>query len=116
MNGSFSVLVAIMLVAAMISLGVAAFCWPRRNAPGGRFFILLMMATAEWALASFGEFVSVSPDVKITWSKISYLGIASLPLLWLFFAAAYTQNLQWLARVGMTLLWAFFDRRGRPGF
>jgi PAS domain S-box-containing protein len=94
-----------MLVAAIVSFGLAIYSWRRRESPGGVFFVLLMLATAEWALCSAGEFASFSIPEKILWSKASYIGISSCPVLWMLFAANYTQHTKWLSRWRMILVW-----------
>jgi hypothetical protein len=83
----------LMLAAAVISLLVAALFWQRRSSPGGWCFVLLMAATSEWALAASAEFFALSPASKILWAQISYVGILSVPPLWLLFAGHFTQRL-----------------------
>jgi PAS domain S-box-containing protein len=88
--------VGVMLIAAIIALVAAVASWRRRDSSGGWFFARLMVATAIWALASAGEFSALAPADKITWAKLSYLGITSIPPLWFLFVAQYTQRSRWL--------------------
>ncbi len=77
------------LFAAGLSLVVAALCWRRRAIPGGAALAWLMGALAIWAFAETMEMLAVPVPVKIMWSKVSYLGAATAPLLVLLFALEY---------------------------
>ncbi len=97
--------VLLMLIAAMIAFFVAIFVWNRRKAPGGRPFILLMVAIIIWASAAVGEFSVLSASAKIIWGKISYVGIVNVPPLWLLFAAQFTRRKGWQSRKQIAWLW-----------
>ena len=97
--------VIIMTISALIALGVIVYFWKRRHSPGGLYFILLMAFTAVWALASAGELASFRTGDKILFSKLSYLGIVSVPTLWMLFTAHYSQQTGWLTRTRMILFW-----------
>ncbi|MCZ7557274.1 MAG: ATP-binding protein [Bacteroidia bacterium] len=91
--------------AAIISFGVAMYVYRRRTAPGGLHFTLLMCAVGFWALTNTFEFLSQTIWLKILWSKISYLGILSIPQLWLLFALSYAHpESRWIGRRSI-LLW-----------
>jgi PAS domain S-box-containing protein len=96
--------VVVMTVAAIIALVAAGTSWRRRDSSGGWYFTLLMASTICWAISEAGEFSALSPADKITWSKFSYIGITTLPVLWFFFAAMYTQHTRWISR-GRILLY-----------
>ncbi len=86
----------IMALAAIISLSVASYSYLRRTSSNRIIFVLLMLATAEWALSSLAEFSVVGIQAKIFWSKVSYFGIATVPALWLLFCGEYTQRSFWV--------------------
>jgi signal transduction histidine kinase len=91
--------------AAVISFGVAMYVYRRRTAPGGFHFTLLMCAVGFWALTNTFEFLSQTMWLKILWSKVSYLGILSIPPLWLLFALSYAHpDSRWIGRRSV-LLW-----------
>ena len=92
----------IFLLATSVSLIVAWFAWQRRATPGGRSLALLMLALAVWSLAEAGELLATGTNAKIAWSKISYLGAETAPLLVLMFALEYTRRP--LHRHGFALL------------
>ncbi len=58
--------------------------------PGLTTFIVFILSTAVWSLSVGVTALSPSPEVQYLWSKIAYLGIASVPPLWLIFVWRYT--------------------------
>ena len=97
--------VIFMLIAAGIASVTALISWRRRKSPGGLFLFLLMVATAEWALTSAGEYSALSFADKVTWAKLSYVGIINVAPLWLLFAAHYTDRFKFSNRWRKTWLW-----------
>jgi len=96
--------VIIMFFAGAISLVLAAISW-RLKSSGGLYFVLLMVVIAEWALTSMGEISAITFSAKINWAKLEYIGIVNLPVLWMLFAAQYTQRIQWFSRGRLVLFW-----------
>ncbi len=62
-------------VAAAIALGLAAYAWPRRAAPGAAPFILLMTALAVFASFYALELAAVDLPLKLLCAQIEYAGI-----------------------------------------
>ncbi|HXV42896.1 MAG TPA: histidine kinase N-terminal 7TM domain-containing protein, partial [Anaerolineae bacterium] len=84
------------LIAAAVSIILALSAWQRRTTPGSKAFALLTLLLAEWLLGYALELGGVDLTTKIFWAKIQYLGIVSVPLLWLAFALQFTQQEKWL--------------------
>jgi PAS domain S-box-containing protein len=95
---------ALMSAAGLIALSVVALSWKRRFSPGAWDLIFVMAATCEWAFAGASEFFVFSPSAKVLCSQISYIGILSLPPLWLLFAGRFSQRL--LSARRLAWLWA----------
>ena len=94
-----------LLFTASLATAIAAAVWQRRNTPGGRPFTLLMIAVAEWSLMSALEKAVPTVGKAILCAKVEYLGITSVPPLWLMFALGYSQQAAWLTRRNVLLLW-----------
>ena len=103
-NEQFATYAVLSFLATGLSFFLAYISWQRRTAPGGRTLSLLMLAAAIWTFTAAFEALAVSPQVKIFWSKIQYLGTQSAPLLFLAFALQYSQMDHWLKRRNITLL------------
>jgi PAS domain S-box-containing protein len=93
-----------LVVAAAISTIVALYCWRRRATTGARQFVLLMLAVSVWSLSYALELSSADLSAKIFWSKIEYLGIVTIPTMWLIFALWYTGREKWLTSRNRVLL------------
>lgn len=102
--------ILIMAASALIAGGISFYAWRRRKIRGGGYFSLLMLMVAEWAVANGGELASLTLEGKIWWSKISYLGIATVGPLWLLFALDYSHEQAWLKSKRTVWLWVV------PGF
>ncbi len=95
----------VMIAAALISLGQAAWGWRRRKCAGGLYFVLLMMSVAWWAATAAAEAFSAAAASKILIAKFMYLSIASIAPLWLFFALDHGQRLRKMRPLNQALLW-----------
>jgi PAS domain S-box-containing protein len=91
--------------AIIVALLVAWACWQRRDAPGARAFAVLMLAVAWWAAFRALEGAAQAYDVKLTFGKLTYLGIASVAPLWLMVAISYCGFGRWLTRRNLIVLW-----------
>jgi len=94
-----------LLFTASLAAVMALVAWRRRATPGGTSFALLMVAVAAWSFMSALEKAAPTPAGKVLCAKIEYLGVTSVPALWLMFALAYSQQTDWLTRRNVLLLW-----------
>ncbi len=103
------------VIASILSFVTAAMTWRRRSNPGNVSFSILMLSLCTWSFASIFESGAISPESKLFWSKWQYIGISSLPPLWLYFAAEFTnqkrfrERSRWFILIipAITLLMAF---------
>jgi PAS domain S-box-containing protein len=93
-----------LLLTTVVGLVVALALWHRRTAPGAVYLALLELAVAEWALAVAFESAAIGISLKVLWSKIAYLGTASGPLFYFFFAFEYSQQAKALSPRRVALL------------
>jgi PAS domain S-box-containing protein len=66
--------------------------WKRRHFEGVMFLILFGCSAAIWAIADAFEHASTTLTLKIFWYQFSILGASTIPVLFLLFTLAYTQN------------------------
>jgi diguanylate cyclase (GGDEF)-like protein/PAS domain S-box-containing protein len=102
---SASVYSILLLLTAGLAIMVSIFAWRRRSMQGSLILSMMMIAVAEWALASSFEISTVNLSTKILWAQISYLGIQSIPPLFLTLALQYNQNHKWLAPRRLLIVW-----------
>jgi len=100
----YSPLTIVFAIAAIISVSLVLYVWKRRSVPGGIYFTLLMAAVTEWALMyTIGSSI-VDASIAITCAKFAYIGIVSVPPLWLLFTVAYYKRSPWLTSNWIMLL------------
>ena len=92
------------LMVTIITGVLALLSWRRRPATGTATFTLLMLAVMEWAFASTLELGALELQVKMLWTKVQYLGIVTVPLMWFLFALQYTGREKWLTQRTLALL------------
>ncbi len=102
---AWHIYIFILFGGALVSGAAAASAWRRPAAAGGRDLALLMGAVFEWCLTATFEAAAASLPVKILWSKVEYLGIASTPVLLFLFALRFTGADARLTRLGRMFLW-----------
>jgi PAS domain S-box-containing protein len=79
-----------LLVSTIIASFVAIYVWQRRaTASGAMALALLALACAEWSLGYALEIAGADLPTKIFWGKSQYVGITTIPLLWIIFAYSY---------------------------
>jgi PAS domain S-box-containing protein len=100
-NSPYAVALVLTAVASCI---VVLLAWRRRPAPGSWPTVFLMLAVAEWSLAYALELASVNLEAQVFWAKVQYLGIVSVPVIWLILALEYTGLEKWLTRRNLILL------------
>src|SRR5947209_487854 len=71
-------------LAALLAAILGLFVWRRRRlAPGSAEFTLFAAAVSIWCLANALELASAEPVGKTFWTRVEYLGVISVPPLWL---------------------------------
>ena len=78
------------VVAAVLSFVTALITWRRQGNPGYMAFTMLMLSLCIWSFASVFEAGAITTHNKLFWSKWQYIGITTLPPLWIYFSADFT--------------------------
>lgn len=92
----YTPLIIPLLVAAVVSAGVAVYAWRRRKTRGASAFALLMVSVAEWSFGYGLELAGADLPTKLLWAKLQYAGIIGVTFMWLVFALRYTGRGRWL--------------------
>ena len=93
-----------LLIAAVVSAGLAFYSWKRHPVVGTISFTVLMLAVAEWSLVYVFRLISVDLADKLLWAKIRYLGIVVTPTAWLAFVFAYIGREKWLTPRNLAIM------------
>jgi signal transduction histidine kinase len=100
---SLDVILISLRLSGLLSLGVAYSAWRRRPAAGSTEFALLMSAAAYWSLTYAAGLNTSGMENKLILNQVTYIAIAYIPVLWLFFSLRYTGTAK-LSRKQMLLL------------
>ena len=105
MQFQYSPYILPLLLSSIIAGFVAIYVWQRRViAPHAMGLAMLALACAEWSLGYALEIAGADRSAKIFWGKSQYIGIVSIPLLWVIFAYSYSTPGTRLTRRNVTLL------------
>jgi diguanylate cyclase (GGDEF)-like protein len=99
-----NLLVVSYVASAAVSVAVFGVAWRRRSVVGAGGLALLMLAVAWWLFANAFEAAAIDRSAKIAWSVIAYVGILTVPVLYLLFVLEWTRQDGWLTRTRIALL------------
>ncbi len=91
------------ILSALISFAAAITTW-RRSAPGSSALSLLLLSMAIWAGCYATRWMDISVQAKIFWFRVMFIGVASIPTLFLLFTLSFTHNQYWLTPRHLILL------------
>ena len=78
------------ILASLIILGLTVFSWRFRKTKTGQAFIFQMVCALVWVVLFTLETAAISPESKLFFAKLEFLGIAFLPVAWVLLVLAYT--------------------------
>jgi len=88
-----TIIFALLLVLSMaVSVILALVTRRKKDAPGADYFVIMVLGIAVWSLAYALEILSPDLATKVFWAKFQYIGIAIIPVGWLFFSFTYSSN------------------------
>ncbi len=96
-----------LLMGALLLLLVAAGLWRQRSAPADAPFLILILVQVLWLIAYALELASTSPEAVLTWYRVKFVAVFTLPTLWCVFVLAYARRTAWLRLPRLALLLAF---------
>jgi hypothetical protein len=99
-----TVVASVQFLAAAMALWAAVVMvrWPA--APGRAPFVWTQVAIAWWATTAGLEIVIADPEWRLRVAQLQYIGITTLPVFWLHFAAQYGRR-RVQEHPGLRLLW-----------
>jgi diguanylate cyclase (GGDEF)-like protein len=103
MPGPLHTYAFISILSALISLTASVATW-RRSAPGSSALSVLLLAMTIWAGCYATRWMDVTAEAKIFWFRMMFIGVASIPTLFLLFALSFTHNGSWLTPRHLILL------------
>jgi len=94
-----------LLIAGVFSIWVAYYSWSHRTVTGAYSLALLALAISDWSVAYALEIAGADLSTKVLWAKVQYIGITTIPLLWLVFCYNYFNQSRQLPSRVVGALW-----------
>ncbi len=94
----------LLFASSVISLFLSFYAWKRRHNNAGMSLALLLAAATFWSFFYGLEVASTTHLQILVYGSFAYLGIATVPVLWLIFAARYSGNDNWLTPLNRAFL------------
>lgn len=83
------------ILSALITLISSLIAW-RQIAPGSFALRFLLLAMAIWSGCYATRWLDIPVETKILYFRIMFIGVATIPTLFLVFALGFTRNESWL--------------------
>ncbi len=93
-----------LFVSTAAAIYVSIVAWGRRAAPGARPLMVLGGAIAAWTLTYAIYFLVITENARFFWLRATYLGVLTVPTMFLVFSIQYVNRGQWLKRRVIALL------------
>ena len=91
------------ILSAVITLIASIIAW-RQSAPGASALRLLLLSMAIWSGCYATRWLNIPVEIKILWFRMMFIGVVSIPTLFLIFAIGFTLNEAWLTPRHLILL------------
>jgi len=88
--------IVLLVVAFLISIALTVYIGMRRTDRVKSELFLAMLSITIWSFAAIFEAAFTGLEMKIIFTKISYLGIVTSPVLFFFFISRYTNLGHWI--------------------
>lgn len=96
MNLTYTPYVVPLVFSGIVTTILSLYAIRLQSANGARAFGLLTSALTIWIFGYSFELSSQSLSGMMFWGKVEYIGIVSLPIFWLVFAAQYANRGHWI--------------------
>lgn len=95
------------LISALISLINALVVAQRRGVTGSLPLLGMLLALSGWCFAYAFELASAQLEWQVFWVKVEYIGIVSIPTLYLLFTLEYARHKKIFENKRIYLVWIF---------
>lgn len=85
-----------LFLSALVSAALASYIWQRRSRDGATALFALICAVTLWATCYAMQMASADLSSKLLWLYLQFIGVVSVPALWLSFSLYYTGKGAWL--------------------
>ena len=103
-NQLFTVYIAVLYFSIAVSIALIGYLWSRRSIKAVLPVIGILISILFWSIGYLLEYTSTDLSTKLFTYDIQYLGIASMPIMFLMFTLKYTRRDNWMNTRRLILL------------
>jgi len=92
------------IVGIFISLFLIYSLYPRRDNLLIKIFVLFLTSAVVWSFAYIFELMAYKQALKLMLRRIKFLGVVSIPVLWIIFAGYFGGKSEWITKKNVLLL------------
>lgn len=93
-----------LIIAGGVTTMLSVYAYKRRNVAGTSPFCYLFVAMSLYSFGYAMELSNTTLQYMLLWSRIQYIGIATIPALWIMSALVYSDLEGWLNRRKIALI------------
>lgn len=75
---------------------ISVYAWRNRDVTGASSFAVLAGATALWSVAYALQIAAATPELTAFWANVNHIGVAMVPVAWVYFALQFTARERWI--------------------
>lgn len=100
----YTVYIAVLYFSIAVSIALIGYLWSRRSIKAVLPIIGILISILFWSVGYLLEYTSTDLSTKLFTYNIQYLGIASMPIMFLMFTLKYTRRDNWMNTRRLILL------------
>ncbi|MCU4751013.1 ATP-binding protein [Halobacteria archaeon AArc-curdl1] len=86
----------VLLGGGAMMAAISVFAWRNRDVTGASSFAVLAGATALWSAAYALQIAAATPELTAFWANVNHIGVAMVPVAWVYFALQFTARERWI--------------------
>jgi diguanylate cyclase (GGDEF)-like protein/PAS domain S-box-containing protein len=100
----YIIYIAVLYFSIAVSIALIGYLWSRRSIKAVLPIIGILISILFWSVGYLLEYTSTDLSTKLFTYNIQYLGIASIPIMFLWFTLKYTRRDNWMNTRRLLLL------------
>ncbi|MFP8891133.1 histidine kinase N-terminal 7TM domain-containing protein [Natrialbaceae archaeon A-CW2] len=88
----------VLLGSGALMAAISLFAWRNRDVTGASSFAVLAGATALWSAAYALQIATATPELTAFWANVNHVGVAMVPVAWVYFALQFTARERWITK------------------
>ena len=92
----YTIYIAVLYFSIVVAIALIGYLWSRRSIKAVLPIIGILISILFWSVGYLLEYTTTDLSTKLFTYNIQYLGIASIPVMFLMFTLKYTRRDNWM--------------------